>query len=62
MAGASTLCRGELANAYVGTIRLRLLKIGAVVLRNARRVRLLLSSSCPQRALFHTAAARLKPG
>ena len=56
------LAGGELANAYVGTIRLKLLKIGAVVLRNTRRVRLLLSSSCPNQALFHTAAARLKPG
>ena len=56
------LAGSALANAYVGTIRLKLLKIGAVVLRNTRRVRLLLSSSCPHQALFHTAAARLKPG
>ena len=56
------LAGGELANAYVGTIQLRLLKIGTVVLRNTRRVRLLLSSSCPHQALFQTAAARLKPG
>ena len=56
------LADGELANAYVGTIRLKLLKIGAVVLRNTRRIRLLLSSSCPRQGLFHTAAARLQPG
>ena len=56
------LVGGELANAYVGTTRLKILKIGAVVLRNTRRVWLLLSSSCPHQALFHTAAARLKPG
>ena len=56
------LAGGELANTYVGTIRLKLLKIGAVVLRNTRRVRLLLSGSCPRQALFHTAAARLQPG
>lgn len=31
----------ELARAYVGTIRLKLLKIGAVVLRNTRRIQLL---------------------
>ena len=37
----------ELAHAYVGTIRLRLIKIGAVILRNTRRIRFLLSSSCP---------------
>jgi hypothetical protein len=42
----------ELARAQAGTIRLRLLKIGAVVLRNTRRVRLLLASSYPYQALF----------
>lgn len=36
-----------LAKAQAGTIRLKLLKIGAVVLRNTRRVRLLLSGSYP---------------
>ena len=56
------LADGDLARAYVGTIRLKLLKIGAVVLRNTRRVRLLLSSSCPHQALFFAAAARLRPG
>ena len=39
------LVGGELANAYVGTTRLKFLKIGAVVLRNTRHTRLLLSSS-----------------
>ena len=52
----------ELARAYVGTIRLKLLKIGAVVLRNTRRVQLLLSSAHPYQDLFALAAARLKPG
>ena len=56
------LAGGELARAYVGTIRLKLLKIGAVVLRNTRRIRLPLSNSCPHQELFHTAAARLQPG
>ena len=51
----------ELARAYVGTIRLKLLKIGAVVLRNTRRVQLLLSSAHPYQDLFFIAAARLKP-
>jgi hypothetical protein len=37
----------ELARAQVGTIRLRLLKIGAVITRNTRRIRLRLSSSFP---------------
>ena len=52
----------ELARAYVGTIRLKLLKIGAVVLRNTRRVQLLLSSAHPYQELFFLAAARLRPG
>jgi len=51
----------ELAHAYVGTIRLKLLKIGAVILRNTRRVRLLLSSSYPCKPLFFLVAARLQP-
>jgi hypothetical protein len=42
----------ELARAQVGTIRLRLLKIGAVVTRNTRRIRLWLSSSFPLQELF----------
>ena len=52
----------ELARAYVGTIRLKLLKIGAVVLRNTRRIQLLLSSAHPYPDLFYLAAQRLKPG
>jgi len=42
--------------------RLKLLKIGAVVIRNTRRVALHLSTACPDKALFHLAAAKLKPG
>lgn len=38
------------------TLRVKLLKIGAVVLRNTRRIRVLLSSSCPDQALFLHAA------
>jgi len=52
----------ELARAYVGTIRLKLLKIGAVILRNTRRVRFLLASACPYQKLFLLVAARLAPG
>jgi hypothetical protein len=50
------------ARAQAGTIRLKLLRIGAVVIRNTRRVTLHLSSACPDKALFHLVAARLKPG
>jgi len=52
----------ELAHAYVGTRRLKLLKIGAVILRNTRRIRFLLSSTCPYQRLFFHVAAKLAPG
>jgi hypothetical protein len=52
----------DMARAQCGTIRLKLLKIGAVVIRNTRRVSLHLSSACPDKVLFHLVAARLKPG
>ena len=51
----------ELARAYVGTIRLKLLKIGAVILANTRRIRFLLSSAYPYQKLFQTVSARLAP-
>lgn len=50
------------ARACAGTIRLRLLKVGAVVLRNTRRIQLLLSSAYPHADLFRLAVARLDPG
>ena len=49
----------ELARATCGTIRLKLLKIGAIIIRNTRRIRFLMSSSYPFQDLFRTAAARL---
>lgn len=49
----------ELARASAATIRVRLLKIGAAILRNTRRVRVMLASHHPLRELFATAAARL---
>ena len=52
----------ELAKAYVGTIRLKLFKIGAVILINSRRVRFLLASGCPYKKLFFLVAHRLAPG
>lgn len=52
----------ELANAYVGTLRLKLLKIGAVLVKNSRRIRFLLSSTYPYQSLFFHVAARLEPG
>lgn len=52
----------ELARVYIGTLRLKLLKIGAVILRNTRRVRFMLSSNYPYQDLFQQVAARLAPG
>ena len=52
----------ELANAYVGTIRLKLFRIGAVILKNTRRIRFLLASGCPYKELYFLAANRLAPG
>jgi hypothetical protein len=49
----------HLAHAQVWTIRLKLLRVGAVVIRNTRRVRLLLSSAFPDQKLFWTVARRL---
>jgi hypothetical protein len=49
----------ELADATCATIRLRLFKIGAVVVRNTRRIRFMLSGACPWQNLFRLAAARL---
>ena len=48
-----------LAKASPNRIRLTLLKIGAVVIRNTRRIRILMSSACPHQDLFHTVAFRL---
>ncbi len=42
----------EFARAQAGTIRLKLLKIGAVVLRNTRRIQLLMSSAFPYQEIF----------
>ena len=53
------LSNTTLATASPNRIRLTLLKIGAVVLRNTRRIRLLLSSACPHQELFCTVAVRL---
>jgi hypothetical protein len=51
----------ELAQACTATIRIRLLKIGAAVVRNTRRVRVLLASAHPMKHVFITAARALSP-
>lgn len=52
----------ELARAQVGTIRLRLLKIGTVIVRNTRRIRFFLASAFPHRDAFRTAVQRFASG
>ncbi len=52
----------ELSKAQCCTIRLRLLKIGSVIVRNTRRVKFMLSSAYPYQKLFATAVARLDSG
>jgi len=42
----------ELARAQVATIRLKLLKIGTVIVRNTRRIRLFFASGYPYQGLF----------
>jgi hypothetical protein len=49
----------EFARLQASTLRAKLLKIGAVIVRNSRRVRVLLSSAFPHRAIFIAAAQAL---
>lgn len=49
----------RLATASPNTLRLTLLKIGAVIIRNTRRIRILLSSACPHQDLFRLISLRL---
>jgi len=57
---ATALKKTELARAQVGTIRLKLLKVCGVIIRNTRRVRFLLSSSYPYQELFQQIAHQLR--
>lgn len=52
----------ELARAQVGTLRCRLLKVGAVIVRNTRRIRFFLASAFPQREAFYFVAQRFASG
>jgi len=51
----------ELATAQCSTIRLKLFKVGAAIVRSVRRIRFQLSSAFPYQELFLTAALRLRP-
>lgn len=50
-----------LAHAQAATIRVKLLKIGASVIRNSRRIRILLASHHPERETFLIASRALAP-
>jgi DDE family transposase len=49
----------DLADATCGTIRLKLLKIGALVRIGVRRIRIAMASSCPAAQVWGIAAVRL---
>jgi hypothetical protein len=53
------LANTDLARATAATIRVKLLKIGAAILRNTRRIRILLASHHPLRHLYFIAANAL---
>ena len=53
------LAETELANATCGTIRLKLLKIGALVRISVRRVSVAMASACPWQSAFAQAHAAL---
>lgn len=54
------LANTELRHAQVGTIRTKLLKLGARVLISVRRVLVSISSGCPYQDIFATAYKRLQ--
>jgi hypothetical protein len=54
------LAHTELTNATCGTIRLKLLKIGARVTVSVRRIKIAIASACPLHGEFALAHARLR--
>jgi hypothetical protein len=50
----------QFATATCGTIRLKLLKIGAQVRRSVRRIKVAMASACPYQAEYHLAYLYLK--
>ena len=57
---AQCLATTELKNAQVGTIRTKLLKLGALITVSARRILISISSTCPYQQIFATAYRRLQ--
>lgn len=54
------LAKTELQNATVGTMRTKLLKLGALITVSARRILIAITSSCPYKHIFAAAHRRLK--
>jgi DDE family transposase len=54
------LQRTELAQANAGTIRLKLLKLGALVTVSVRRVKVAIASACPMKSAFANAYRQLR--
>ena len=54
------LIKTELRNAQVGTIRTKLLKLGALITVSPRRILIAITSSCPYKHIFATAYRCLK--
>ncbi len=54
------LQRTELAKATAGTIRLKLLKLGALVTVSVRRIKIAIASACPLKDIFAQAHQRLR--
>jgi hypothetical protein len=50
----------DLAHATCGSIRLKLLKLGARVTVSVRRIKIAIASACPHQAEFALAHARLR--
>jgi len=51
----------ELEDATAGTIRLKFLKLGALVTVSIRRIKIAIAPACPLKHVFATAQARLCP-
>jgi hypothetical protein len=51
----SGLRHTQFATATCGTIRLKLLKIGAQVRRSVRRIKVAMASACPYQTEYHLA-------
>src|SRR6201986_909378 len=54
------LAHTQFAEATCGTIRLKLLKLGALVRVSVRRIKIAMASACPWQDVFALAHARLR--